>query len=131
MANPLQGRVEGLLARAGKVFGEGELRGKLTRVVGFEGPANAPTGERTDSYEFIGIWSEFDIEERAAGLVEDGDHKLLIGTASPRWESGSNRSTEPRVGDRVAIGGVSYTVKKIGTVKPGGTALLYPVTVRQ
>ncbi len=116
-------RVEGILSRAGTRFGAGQLRGTLTRVTGHSGPSYAPTGETTASYEFVCIWGEFSAEERAAGLVEDGDHKLLIGATT--------LTVQPRPGDKVTVSGAIYNVKEVGTVKPGGTALLYSVVVRE
>lgn len=115
-------RVEGILSRAGQRFGEGELRGTLTRVTGRTGPSYAPTGETTQDYDFVGLWDAFTAEERAAGLIEDGDHKFLIGAATI--------TTDPRAGDTMTVGGRTYQVKQVEIVRPGGVALLYTLKVR-
>ncbi len=118
----LANRVESLLARAGTNFGAGELNGTLRRVTGTTGPAYAPTGQTTTTHPFTGLWSEFEIQERLTDLVQDGDHRLLIGAKTLK--------VDPRVGDTVTISRVTYTVREVITIRPGGTPLLYDCRVR-
>lgn len=115
-------RVERLLSRAGSTFGAGELTGQLRRVTGRSGPPNAPTGETVSTYDFVCIWAEFEAEERQAGLVEDGDSKLLIGADSLK--------VVPRTSDTVTVQGRNYRVKRVDVVEPGGVALLFELIVR-
>ena len=118
----LASRVESLLARAGTNFGAGELKGTLRRVTGVTGPSYAPTGQATRTYSFTGLWSEFEVQERLTDLVEDGDHRLLIGAKT--------LEIDPRVGDTVTVGSITYTVKQVRAIRPGGTALLFDCIVR-
>ena len=87
------------------------------------GPGYLPTGETTSTYDIFCIWGEFSLEERTAGLVEDGDHRLLV--------AADTLATEPRVGDSVTVGGSTYRVVMADVVKPGGTAILHQLRVRQ
>ena len=115
-------RIENLLKRAGTTFGAGQLTGTLTRVTGITGPSYAPTGKTTQTYPFTCLWGAFEFQERLTGLVEDGDHRLLIGASS--------LTVFPRPGDTVTISGVTYNVKNVDVVRPGGTPLLYQLIVR-
>ena len=115
-------RVEGLLGGAGASFGSGQLNGTLTRVTGRTGPSYAPTGETTATYTFVCLWGAFTAEERFAGLVQDGDHRLEVGAAS--------LTVEPRPGDSVTVQGATYVVKEVLAVRPGGVPVLYQLTVR-
>ena len=114
-------RVENILTRAGQQFGSGQLRGTLVRVTARTGPTNAPTGETTVDYPFVGLWSDFSAEERASGLIEDNESVLLVGATT--------LTTTPRAGDKVTVGGQSYQVKAVSTTRPGGTELLHRLRV--
>ena len=114
--------IEGVLSTAGGIFRTGELKGKLIRVTGRTGPSYAPTRETTATYDFVSIWGEFTAEERALGLVVDGDHRLEIGADS--------LTVAPQAGDKVEVQGVTYQVKTVDIVRPAGVALLYRLKVR-
>ena len=114
-------RVEDILKRMGTRFGEGEVTGTITRVVGRTGPAHAPTGERTETHSFTGLWAEFTDQERIADVIEDSDRLLEVGA--------DKLNTAPRSQDRITIGSESLVVKRVRTIQPGSVPLLYRVTV--
>ena len=114
-------RVERILTRAGQNFGSGQLRGTLTRVTGHTGPVNAPTGDTTDDFPFVGLWGTFTAEERASGLIEDNESVLLVGATT--------LTITPRAGDTVTVGQQTYQVKSADTTRPGGTDLLHRLKV--
>ena len=114
-------RVEGILSRAGTRFGAGELTGTLIRQYR-TGPSYEPVIEERTIGSFVCIWGEFTVEERAAGLVLDGDHRLEVGATT--------LDVVPQAGDKVTVQGATFQVKSVEIIRPGGVALLYRLKVR-
>ena len=122
--NQVARQVESALATAGRVFGANEeLTGVLVKETGIQGPEYAPTGRTTARYDFVGIWGVFTVDERISELIEDGDARLEIGA--------STLKVAPAAGDKVIVQGKTYNVKMVETIRPGGVALMYRVTVRE
>ena len=114
-------RVERILTRAGENFGSGKLTGTLRRVTQRRGPGYFPTGETSGEWTFVGLLDSFTTEERASGLVQDGDLKLLIAPTSI--------DTVPVSGDKVVLSGTEYRVKNVDIVRPASVDLLYTLTM--
>lgn len=116
------GRVERILARAGESFGSGKLQATLVRTAssGTGQPWNPADRTSVRSTHTV-IWGAFSQEERASGLIQDGDAKLLL----------SSGTLTPRAGDRVEISGETWRVKSVQVVRPGGDVLMSEVVVRQ
>ena len=92
----LAARFEGLLSKLGTSFGEGQLDATLHRDGGRTGPSYNPTILPATDHACIVLWGEFAAEERAGGLVEDGDSRLEVGATT--------LDVEPQAGDKVTVG---------------------------
>lgn len=95
-----------------------------------EGTFDPVTGKRTGTSESTftadGVLGNYSGKEagalRAAGVeVRMDDRKLLI--AAPE--------TPPDLGDKVTVGGTSYTILNIKPVNPAGTAITYELHLRR
>ena len=117
----LAARFEGLLARMGERFGEKKLEATLHRDGGRTGPSYNPTILPATDHPGIVLWGDFTAEERAGGLVEDGDSILEAGTTT--------LDVEPQAGDKVTVGSTTYQVKAVEVIRPGGVPILYRLKV--
>ncbi|HEX5126492.1 MAG TPA: hypothetical protein VFW00_07105 [Rhodocyclaceae bacterium] len=59
-------------------------------------------------------------------LVQSGDRKLMISALTDAGLS----LTPPKVGDLALAGGVTYTVKNVDKLAPGGVAVMYTLVGR-
>ena len=117
----LAARFEGLLSKLGTSFGEGQLNATVHRAGGTTGPSYNPTVLPPTDHACIVLWSDFTAEERAGGLVEDGDSRLEVGATT--------LDVEPQAGDKVTVGSTTYQVKAVEVIRPGGVPILYRLKV--
>ena len=117
----LAARFERLLSKLGTSFGEGQLDATLHRDGGRTGPSYNPTILPATDHACIVLWGEFAAEERAGGLVEDGDSRLEVGATT--------LDIEPQAGDKVTVGETTYQVKAVEVIRPGGVPILYRLKV--
>lgn len=68
------------------------------------------------------VLTDFSMSERATGLIESGDVKLLIST--------HGLSAAPETANRVQVGGNIYNVVNVMPLRPGGVDIMYTVQAR-
>lgn len=68
------------------------------------------------------IWSEYSVMDRQGSNISVTDVKAIIT---------SDSETDPRNGDRLQVGGVTYNLDNVSPYKPGGVVLYYEATARK
>ena len=79
------------------------------------------TGGRTDTWSGSGVAFNYNKAEIDGSTIQSGDLRLIVEAVE----------TEPRPGDKVAIGGVDYHVVSVVVSSPAGTPTHYETQVRR
>jgi hypothetical protein len=104
-----------LIARFGQT-------GAIVRPTLGNGPAYDP-GEPTDtSHACQMVVLDYDDGERDGTLIKYGDKKVLV--------SVSGLTIEPKLSDKVSVGGSSHEIMAIKPLNPGGTVVMYEIQIR-
>lgn len=103
-----------MLADARKAIKENG-RSFVAVTVTQSGDAWNPT-ETTTETSFLAVQTGFTVEEKARGLVADGDIKLL---------AAGNIAFVPYTGQAITDGSDVYRIKRIDTVRPASLTILY------
>lgn len=105
------------LADAGAETGTGaQLVGVLMREP--EQPANPwdppPTGD-PETFDVTVIKTKFQIRQIDGEMIKATDDRLLVDATGP----------EPRLTDKLKVGGNTYSIMNVWPIAPGGVAVLY------
>lgn len=82
----------------------------------------APTAGTASDTTVKVLFEEWTAAERAGGLVEMGDRKVMVSTQGV--------STAPTTADKLVHGGTSYEIVNVMQAAPAGDALFYTLQVR-
>ncbi|MEM1371473.1 MAG: hypothetical protein AAGG72_04490 [Pseudomonadota bacterium] len=75
-----------------------------------------------DSYNCTVIITQYSARDRDGTQITARDVKALIA---------ADAETDPRNGDRLVVGGKTYSIVNVDTIQPGGVPLLYKCQARR
>lgn len=113
--------VKDALVEAATETGDGELVGTFLRKPDPTGPSYAPVYGADLEYTASCIRSNFTVQERAANLVGESELLFLV--------EAEDLTITPSTTDRFKVDGVTYQVKAVDPVSPGGVVLMWKVRV--
>lgn len=114
--------VAAAIAEAGADVGGGApLTGAIVRVSGADEGVYPPTPGVETEYDCTLLLMQYSVRDRDGTNITDRDLKAMI---SPEI------AIEPENGDKLRVGGLTYSVESVAPYKPGGTILYYEAQVR-
>jgi len=114
--------VAAAIAEAGAETGAGvPLAGVIVRVSGADEGVYPPTPGVETEYDCTLILSKYSARDRDGTNITDRDLRAMIGP---------DAETEPENGDKLRVGGLTYSVINITPYKPGGVVLYYIAQVK-
>lgn len=115
-------RVSAGLARAGAATGAGTaLTGSILRKSGADETTNPPTPGVETAYACTLLLTEYSARDRDGTNITARDVKALIAP---------DAATDPRNGDRLSVGGKTYSLVAVTAIQPGGTVLVWEAQCR-
>lgn len=113
--------VAAALGEASSETGDGELFATIIRPGAASGPDYNPTYTADIETPVNALIGSYSVAERAGGLIETTDIKLLVA---------AGQGVVPFDSDRVRLDGTVHEIKMVTPLKPGGVALMYELQVK-
>lgn len=115
-------KVKAGIARAGKRTGDGApLTGSIIRTTGADESTYPPTPGSTTPYACTLLLSNYNAKERDGTLITERDAKATIA---------ADAETDPRIGDKLSVGGKTYSIMAVEALQPGGVVLMWKCQIR-
>ncbi len=86
-------------------------------------PASGQNSPTWSQYSLAGLVRDYRQEQVDGSLVQSGDREIVLAAAAD--------IPAPAPGDRLELGGHTYTIVQVKTLEPGGLPLLHQCQIRR